>query len=213
MDTLPEVNMDMKTLAMCTSTEPTTCFDTSKNQILSGRCGRSLQRLYTNDSNANPPRASWTMRAKGPSRRHSPVLSAPSPLCCGERVDVGTLAVAVAEGVMVTTIAPTGGGGGTGSTPTVAMAKPGPAPASGAEGTAVTTGTSLASRATAATTCPGTAMARSGGLGGTGSARDGLSRSSLRGSEALSPGRDGGGRPSTLLGSGVRLGEGWEPGK
>lgn len=41
----PLVSIDMKTLAMCTSTLPNTCLDTSKNQILTGRCGRSRQRL------------------------------------------------------------------------------------------------------------------------------------------------------------------------
>lgn len=88
--------MDMKTLAMCTSTEPNTCFDTSKNQILTGLCGRSLQRLYTNDRSARPPRAAWTMRAKEPSRLHSP-LPPPSFVA----------AVAVAAAADVTAVATT----------------------------------------------------------------------------------------------------------
>jgi hypothetical protein len=41
----PLVNIDMKTLAMYTSMLPNTCLDTSKNQILTGRYGRSRQRL------------------------------------------------------------------------------------------------------------------------------------------------------------------------
>lgn len=65
----------MNTLAMCTSTDPNTCFDASKNQIFTGRCGRSRQRLYTSDMRARPPRPSWTKIAKGPISRQSPELS------------------------------------------------------------------------------------------------------------------------------------------
>ena len=62
----------MKMLAMCTSTEPNTCLDTSKYQIFSGRCGRSLYRLYTRASRARAPRAAWTSSAKDPRSWHSP---------------------------------------------------------------------------------------------------------------------------------------------
>lgn len=65
----------MKRLAMCNSTEPTTCFDASKAHILTGRCGLSRHRLYTNDNNANAPSAPWIKRANGPSSLHSPFFA------------------------------------------------------------------------------------------------------------------------------------------
>lgn len=68
----PLVNMDMNTFAACTNTDPNTCFDASKNHILTGRCGLSRQRLYTSDNKARAPRASCTNNAKDPNRRHSP---------------------------------------------------------------------------------------------------------------------------------------------
>lgn len=68
----PLVNMDMKMLEMCTSTDPKTCFETSKNQTLTGRCGCSLHRLNTSDSIARAPSAACTTRAKDPSSWHSP---------------------------------------------------------------------------------------------------------------------------------------------
>lgn len=92
--------MDMKTLAPCTSTDPKTCFDTSKSQILTGRCGRSLHRLYTSDSRARPPRASCTRSAKEPSRRHSPEFSGSSvgaPVAVGRGVAVAVVATAAAR--------------------------------------------------------------------------------------------------------------------
>lgn len=75
----PLVNMDMKIFAICTSTEPNTCFEASKNQIFSGRCGLSFHRLNTNTNNARPPKAAWTMSANEPSNLHSPS----SCCCCG----------------------------------------------------------------------------------------------------------------------------------
>lgn len=92
--------MDMKTLAAWTSTDPKTCFDTSKNQTLTGRCGRSLHRLYTSDSMASPPSASCTSSAKGPRSRHSPLGSSPS---VGAPVAVGRAAAAAAA--VVATVA------------------------------------------------------------------------------------------------------------
>lgn len=92
--------MDMKTLAAWTSTDPKTCFDTSKSQILTGRCGRSLHRLYTSDSRASPPSASCTRSAKEPSRRHSPEFSGSSvgaPVAVGRGVAVAVEATAAAR--------------------------------------------------------------------------------------------------------------------
>lgn len=45
MEKRPLVNMDMKTFAAWTSTEPKTCLETSKNQILTGRWGLSRHLL------------------------------------------------------------------------------------------------------------------------------------------------------------------------
>ncbi len=93
----------MKTLATCTNTLPKTCLDTSKNQILTGRCGRSRQRLYTSDISARPPRASCTRMAKEPIRRHSVGFESE-----GEPVAVaraGSESAGVAEGVMMMAIA------------------------------------------------------------------------------------------------------------
>ena len=58
---------------MCSSIDPTTCFEASKAHIFTGRCGLSRQRLYTNDSSAKAPRAPWMKRAKGPNSSHSPL--------------------------------------------------------------------------------------------------------------------------------------------
>ncbi len=49
-----------------------TCFEASKAQILTGRCGLSLHLLNTSDSSASSPRAPWMKRANGPSSLHSP---------------------------------------------------------------------------------------------------------------------------------------------
>ena len=59
--------------AICTNTLPTTCFETSKDQILIGLCGRSRHRLYTSARRAKQPKAPCTKMAKGPRRRHSPL--------------------------------------------------------------------------------------------------------------------------------------------
>lgn len=98
----PLVNMDMNTFATCTSTDPNTCLEASKNQILTGRCGRSLQRLYTRDINASPPRASCTNRANGPSRRHSP-LSSSSSLGAEAAAAAAAVATAVAAAAVAFT--------------------------------------------------------------------------------------------------------------
>jgi len=75
----------MSTFARCSKTEPKTCFDTSKNQILTGRLGDSLIRLTTSDETASRPRAPCTRRAKFPSRLHSPPSSSLSMgLVCAE---------------------------------------------------------------------------------------------------------------------------------
>jgi hypothetical protein len=75
---LPLVSSDMKTLAPWTSTLPKTCLEASKNQILTGRCGRSRQRLYTSESRARAPRASCTKMANGPRRLHSVGFTGPA---------------------------------------------------------------------------------------------------------------------------------------
>ena len=79
MERRPDVNMDMKTLAIWTKTDPNTCLEASKNQILTGLWGLSFHLLYTSESRARPPRAAWTSRANDPSRRHSPVFSVGLP--------------------------------------------------------------------------------------------------------------------------------------
>jgi len=88
--------MDMNRFAICSSTEPTTCFEASKAQILSGRCGLSLHLLYTRDSRARAPKAACMKREAGPRRRHSP-FSAPG------RSSVLLLAIRVAVAVAVST--------------------------------------------------------------------------------------------------------------
>ncbi len=94
----------MNTLAICTSTLPKTCFDTSKNQILTGRWGRSLHRLYTSASSAKPPRASCTKSAKGPRRRHSPLSLLEEAVAVGDG-DVVKMEEIGVDMVTVTTVA------------------------------------------------------------------------------------------------------------
>jgi len=74
----PEENMDWSRFNRCKRTDPTTCFDTSKDQTLSGRCGFSLHLLKTRDDMARMPKAPCTSIAKGPSSLHSPLLSSSS---------------------------------------------------------------------------------------------------------------------------------------
>lgn len=89
--------MLMSKFAICTNTLPTTCFETSKNQILSGRCGRSLHLLYTSANNARHPNAPCTRIAKEPRSLHSPFSGG---LSCGPCFEA-TLAVALAMAAIV----------------------------------------------------------------------------------------------------------------
>lgn len=68
----PAPSMLITRFRMCTSTLPTNCFETSKNQIFQGRLGLSRNRLTTNDNSATTPNAACTINAKGPRRWHSP---------------------------------------------------------------------------------------------------------------------------------------------
>lgn len=101
MEKRPLVSIDMNTLATCTSTDPNTCFDTSKNQIFIGLCGLSRHLLYTRDMRARPPSASCTKSAKGPNRRHSPWSSPPFPPTAIIAVGVGAMLVVVVVCVML----------------------------------------------------------------------------------------------------------------
>jgi hypothetical protein len=96
----PLDNMLISKLAICTNTLPTTCFDTSKNQIFIGRCGLSLHRLYTNAINANSPSAPCTTRAKGPNSRHSP-LSGGGVLPSSSEAEIAVAAMVAAVAVRV----------------------------------------------------------------------------------------------------------------
>lgn len=89
----------MNKFAMCSSTDPKTCFEASNAQILSGRCGRSRHLLYTSDRRASAPRAACINRAKGPSRRHSP-FSAPGREWESLEFEI-IVATAVADGSMI----------------------------------------------------------------------------------------------------------------
>ena len=91
--------MDMKRFAVCNNTDPRTCFDASKAQILTGRWGRSRHLLYTSDNRASAPKAPCTTREKGPSKRHSP-FSAPG-LESGSLEFVNAVAAEVAEDSMM----------------------------------------------------------------------------------------------------------------
>lgn len=93
----PDESMLISRFAICTSTLPTTCFETSKNQILSGRCGRSLHLLYTNANNARHPNAPCTRIAKEPRSLHSPFSGG---LSCGPCFEAA-LAVALAMAAIV----------------------------------------------------------------------------------------------------------------
>lgn len=64
--------MLMRRFAICTNTLPTTCFETSKNHIFIGLCGRSLHRLYTSANKAQHPNAACTRIANDPNSLHSP---------------------------------------------------------------------------------------------------------------------------------------------
>lgn len=100
----------MKRFAMCSNTEPTTCFDASKAQILTGRCGLSRHRLYTNDNNANAPSAPCMKRANGPSSSHSPFFAPwcfepfPDSIAAAEVAEM--ISINVEEGVGVLDRAP-----------------------------------------------------------------------------------------------------------
>lgn len=76
----PDENIDIARLARCNKKVPATCLETSKNQILSGRLGRSLQRLKTRESRARAPNAACTIKANGPRSLHSPSCSSALPL-------------------------------------------------------------------------------------------------------------------------------------
>lgn len=68
--------MDMKRFATCSRADPTTCFEASNAQILTGRWGLSRHLLKTRDNSASRPSAPCMKRANGPSSLHSP-FSAP----------------------------------------------------------------------------------------------------------------------------------------
>lgn len=88
----------MTKFAICTRTDPTTCFETSNAHILRGRCGLSLYLLNTKASKAKPPNAACTIRANGPSSLHSPFGGG----SCGDPVAVAIAldSVSVAVGTV-----------------------------------------------------------------------------------------------------------------
>lgn len=114
----PEVSIDMNTLTTCTRTLPNTCFDASKNQILTGRWGRSLHLLYTRARRARPPRASCTSRANGPRSRHSMLPGSGAEPGCDEVVAAITAPVAVVVTMIASTVC-VGSSAGTWPTPMV----------------------------------------------------------------------------------------------
>lgn len=92
----------MSRFAIWSSIDPTTCFETSNPQILSGRCGLSLHLLYTSDNSARAPNAPCMKTANGPSNWHSPFSTSsgsdPAPKAMAEAVATITL---VAVGIAV----------------------------------------------------------------------------------------------------------------
>lgn len=93
--------MLMIRLSTCNNAEPSTCFEASNAQTLTGRRGTSRQRLKTRDRMARTPRPACTKSAKGPRRRHSPGSGPASGALVEVGAAVGVLGVVVVVAMLV----------------------------------------------------------------------------------------------------------------